>query len=691
MKQSINSAQAGYALLLMVLAMMGIGGVVLAGFTQGVKKESEHERYLHNQRVLKEAKQALLQYAYNYPQLGPDQDDGPGRLPCPDTDNDGDEEYVPNCAGNIIGRFPWRDPALNFFEARDASGEQLWYAVSPFFGRGPGSSINSGSFGGITVEDRSDAMLYDGTATVPAGGVAAVIIAPGAPIDRSGTLQVRGTDDEKEDEVNYLDRFGTRDNAVFINDNLNGFVTGPILDVVSGDLLVNDQMIVITAAEVIAMAEQATLQAYRDAINDYLVQTGGVYPWLFNYDDVDTVDKLSEFYPADTDFTVNPNYHDNYGRIPAMFGEYFVRADSEEIENEVLVTLTNDYAAMPGPVGISPGVDQNFFSGVLPDSEHELELVSGFIPVAFSDQGINPNARLVVTLPAEDTVTQHLYFWDGHGALATGFWKICPDDGNGESNPEDCYRDTSGNPDPGGVNDNNEEILHIRVDITMGEAVNGGEVAFDADYLNLPVPVTVSYPAATNLSHALITVDNIAYSDLDLLPARAPTITATYEIDRNNLVGEAFQIQEFGDVVEADLFAGATLKVEMRYFPEVPGWAHRDNDDWHNSIMMAYADDYRPDQNGAAGDCAANPPCLQINGLGGVNNDKIAVLVMAGEHSWVDGDISPAVPADGAFADELGDVYNLENSNLDSIFDIRTIEATDAPGDIQLDKILVVN
>lgn len=688
MKRKISTAESGYALILMVLGLMGVGGIVLAGFTQGVKVQSEHERYLHNQRVLREAKQALLQYAYNYPVT---EGNGPGRLPCPDTDSSGTPNPVPGCdaAAGVVGRFPWKTPELNFYDVKDASGEELWYAVSNNFGNSGTITINSSTSGSVTLQDRSGAVLHDGTDNTPASGIAAVIIAPGSQITRGGVLQDRAADED--DPVHYLDLFGAIDNADFINDDLNGFVTGPIRDVVTGDLLVNDQMIVITAAEVIAVAEKATLQAYRHAINDYLVQTGGIYPWLFNYDDVDTVDKLSEFYPADADFTVNPNYHDNYGRIPAMFGEYFVRANSEEIENEVLVTLTNDYAAMPGAVGISPGVDQNFFSGALPNNVHELDLVSDFLPVAFSDQGTNPNARLVVTLPAEDTVTQHLYFWDGHGGSATGFWKICPDDGNGESNPEDCYRDTFGNPDPGGVNDNNEEILHIQVDITMGEAVNGGEVAFDADYLNLPGPVTVSYPAATNLSHALITVDNIAYGDLDLLPARAPTITATYEIDRNNLVGEAFQIQEFGDVVEADLFAGATLKVEMRYFPEVPGWAHKDNDDWHNSIMMAYADDYRPDQNGAAGDCAANPPCLQINGLGGVNNDKIAVLVLAGERSWADGDISPPVLADGAFADELGDVFNLENSNLDSIFDIRTIEATDAPGDKQLDKILVVN
>jgi len=62
------TGQSGYALILMVVGLMGIGGVVIAGFTQGAKQDTEHQRYLHNQRVLREAKQALLQYAYNYPQ-----------------------------------------------------------------------------------------------------------------------------------------------------------------------------------------------------------------------------------------------------------------------------------------------------------------------------------------------------------------------------------------------------------------------------------------------------------------------------------------------------------------------------------------------------------------------------------------------------------------------------------------------
>jgi len=66
--------QNGYTLLLMLLLLISVGGVVAAEFTQNAKRQVDHERFLHNKRVLEEAKRALLQFAYNYPvtnQRGP--------------------------------------------------------------------------------------------------------------------------------------------------------------------------------------------------------------------------------------------------------------------------------------------------------------------------------------------------------------------------------------------------------------------------------------------------------------------------------------------------------------------------------------------------------------------------------------------------------------------------------------------
>ena len=60
-------SQSGYVLLLAVLALMGLGGVVLVGFTQEAKQDADQERYLHNKRVLEEAKQELLMICLQLP------------------------------------------------------------------------------------------------------------------------------------------------------------------------------------------------------------------------------------------------------------------------------------------------------------------------------------------------------------------------------------------------------------------------------------------------------------------------------------------------------------------------------------------------------------------------------------------------------------------------------------------------
>jgi len=80
--------QFGYALLMFVLAIMGAGGLLLVGFSEGMLDAAESKKFEHNERVLKEAKQALLQYAYNYPVYSTPSI-GPGRLPNADTNNDG--------------------------------------------------------------------------------------------------------------------------------------------------------------------------------------------------------------------------------------------------------------------------------------------------------------------------------------------------------------------------------------------------------------------------------------------------------------------------------------------------------------------------------------------------------------------------------------------------------------------------
>ena len=645
--------QRGYALLLMVVVFMGIGGVVASHFTQGVKLRAEHERYLHNERVLREAKQALLQFAYNYPQFN---DEGPGRLPCPDSDNDGLPNLTaPTCQS--VGRFPWAEPELNFYDVRDASNERLWYAVSSaFYNLGGGPIVNSASTGTITVQDRSGAVLYNGAAN----GVAAVIIAPGPPIDRNGVLQNRPGD--VNNPVNYLDLFGAVDNADFVNGTPNGFVTGPIVDLNTGTLLVNDQMILVTTEEIREMAEKATLQAYRNALREYLADTGGQYPWLYNYD-VATLADINGSYPADSIFNdERDNFLDNHGRVPSMFDPYFGEANSESIESKISVDILN--ADLMGNIGYTrtfPSAGTGVYTFVntiwngdttedgpanIDASFETSEPVTG---LRFEDDGTPGNGvvQLIGSIAADETYTisNDIWFWSRQPPFATE-WAKCK-----SVHIEDCHVDGSYIPDPHGTGQQAIQILHVTVQFTFDSSL-ADLVEFTFDTAGLPgPPANPSIAPADNNGHAQITA-TFAAADIS-----TDMLQINYEWDDNYTDGN-WDVDESGRLDFSSL-VGPSMRIGLRFYPELPDWVF--DNGWQNSVMMAYADDYRPDSGG--GPCTAGNDCLAIDNWNGIDDDKISLFVIAGEHDWVDSDV------DGSMDDELAGVFDPENDDRDNQFD----------------------
>jgi len=687
--------QTGYALIIFVLLLMGIGGVVIGGFTQQVKKDVEFEKFLHNKRVLEQAKQALLQFAYNYPVTN---QNGPGRLPCPDTDNNGAPNSAINCS-TFLGRLPWNQQNLNLYDIRDADGQRLWYAVSKNFSTQeagpPGLPLNSAVTGTITLRDQAGNIIFDASAN---NGIAAVIIAPGAETARNGVPQDRsvGNGDDPFDmavdtdvgiinAANYLDQLvGTEDNAAFVQDTTNGFILGPIDNLAAGSVIVNDQFIVITAQEVIEVAEKAALQAYRTAINDYLTNTVDVYPWLYNYKDVADIAGITNNYPANANFVTELGTNlGNFGRIPSIFGDYFTEADSQPIESALTGSVTlND---LPGPV--------TFNQETLDGNPNPATLIFQFndgptltfpatkklTNVGFTDIAdvVGDDGRFSATFPTPESIEFQVYYWDEDNT-PTGFWSICPAGGN---DLIDCSRASDGTPTPGVANGLKARILHLTVTLTFD-----GVFDFETDYSTAPAIGAVV--AATNTSHAWISA-TYATANINSI---GWTLSATYESEQhyhaNDTSLEVSNNTYATGTVEMDEYIQGPVTLGMRYYPVLPGWAF--DNDWHNSIMMGYANDYRPDANGAAGDCAVNAPCLQILGLPGTNNDEVSILVLAGEHIWADGDTVPFVAVDGNFDNEVGDVFNIENSDLDNVFDIRTLQNTAAPGDAQLDKILVI-
>ena len=73
----LKHKQSGFALLLFMVVLIGMGGLVVQGYMKGISEEVKLNQFQKNQKVLEQAKIALLQYAYNYPEI---YGKGPGRL-----------------------------------------------------------------------------------------------------------------------------------------------------------------------------------------------------------------------------------------------------------------------------------------------------------------------------------------------------------------------------------------------------------------------------------------------------------------------------------------------------------------------------------------------------------------------------------------------------------------------------------
>ncbi|MGK0399536.1 MAG: hypothetical protein ACJA0I_001839 [Gammaproteobacteria bacterium] len=719
-----SKRQTGLALLLFLLIMMGLGGIALTGFTQKALKQVEDKRFSHNERVLKEAKQALLMFAYNYPTTHPGQ--GPGRLPCPydQIPDGGSNGYSTGGPSNDIcndkvGRLPWGHTYLKLPEFKDADGEHLWYAVSKDFDNNATPIINSDTTGTISIKDQTGNVMYDGSIS----GIAAVIIAPGPAIaiddDNSGSLnyqQVRNRNDKSDavnfDPKNFLDSAYGENNSDFDNSTLNGFILGPIVDG-NNTLLINDQIIIIRAEEVISMAEKATLDAYRTAINDYLTSTTppNVYPWLFNYNvspvcvnevpaESETTEalcianggewstiELSSKYTAHNNFTDEiTNELSNIGRIPSMFQGYFTEANSQPIESKLSGSIEMSYPLQPTEVDYSydpPGSGSGSFEFVsindLDPPTHTLtfQTVNKLDEVMFVDLAPDGHGQLKGTVTVDEPLefSHTIFFWDS--LPPSGPWKMC---GGGANVVSNCNRNIFGGPDPFGlINYTSSTILKITLtmDWDVGDVVN-----FDTDYGTPPV---VLPPIAASISgHSQVsgTFDGAAVIAL-------PPLTASFQIDNAYFSGDTtFEVSSSGILDDlADLTFGP-LTLSLRYYPELPIWTFDNR--WHNSIMMAYAPAYGPN---GTGTCTEGTDCIAINGFPGKHDNKKSILIIAGEHDWVDGDAAPQPVAgpDTLFTDEVDDIFNLENSDFDGTFDIRSVGDASALGDTQLDKILVID
>src|SRR5688500_14571592 len=184
-------AQRGIALMLALLALLGLAGFVLAAALGAIPPDRHHV----SDRALAQAREALLAYATD---RAIDAVVGPGYLPCPDRDDDGWAE--PTCGSlsgdsgqaQRLGRLPWK--TLGLPDLRDGHGERLWYAVGSKHkgllncaaSRACVDMSPAAALGTLTIREPGGTVIHDGTRADPSdarAGAVAAVIAPGAPLD----------------------------------------------------------------------------------------------------------------------------------------------------------------------------------------------------------------------------------------------------------------------------------------------------------------------------------------------------------------------------------------------------------------------------------------------------------------------------------------------------------------------------
>lgn len=189
MKTGSRTSQRGYALLLMLV--MVTMGILYTLVSQVGLIGAKVARAQGTSAAMLQAKEALIGYAATYRDTH--SGEAFGYLPCPDADGDGDADTTnnsTNCGsstGVVVGLLPYK--TLGLGDLRDASGECLWYAVSPSHkaGMAKAEPMNWDTRGQIEVLDSDAAAVLADPVSGTEGGAVAVIFAAGPPLSGNAT------------------------------------------------------------------------------------------------------------------------------------------------------------------------------------------------------------------------------------------------------------------------------------------------------------------------------------------------------------------------------------------------------------------------------------------------------------------------------------------------------------------------
>jgi hypothetical protein len=235
-RHQLHLKQGAVLLLLLLILILGAASFLVSSLnSSSVQNERDNRTTL----ALAQAKDALIGDSVSTPSL-----ESAGYLRLPDLgfgmgNEPAEGSSPPNFTGNdidhsVIGKIPWK--TLGISPSHDGQGNCIWYAVSGRFKNNPttNSPFNWDTPGQIDVVDENGNAI--------ASNIAALIIAPGQPLDRQdralsnpaytqcgGNYDARNyldpyiSSDDSSSAVNYFP--GSKDNRIAHNAKNKQFVS----------------------------------------------------------------------------------------------------------------------------------------------------------------------------------------------------------------------------------------------------------------------------------------------------------------------------------------------------------------------------------------------------------------------------------------------------------------------------------
>lgn len=263
-----NQQQKGFALLVFVTLLATAAATLAVKILNNAGINSQIERDQITANALAQAREALIGRAVS-------DNNRPGSLPCPDTNNDGIAElFFGNNCPSYIGRLPWR--TLGLPDINDGSRERLWYVLSDHFrDNSSAEPINSDTNGTLNI-----------TGTQATNNVIAIVFSPGNTLSGQNRSATQAGNCTTTGSIltsslcasNYLERSNANLNTL-ASPNLN-------YQTATSNAAFNDQAITITRNQLFPLIEKRVAKELNSWLQSYYT-TNAYYPYPAKYNACD--------------------------------------------------------------------------------------------------------------------------------------------------------------------------------------------------------------------------------------------------------------------------------------------------------------------------------------------------------------------------------------------------------------------